>query len=468
MSESPLYIEEKSQPKEEEEEEMVGQGDKGVQDSSITLELGDIIEIHAPSNPELNLESFFITYLDDAKINLTNISTFRPYSLRLDSDGRITDESIHRILLLSRSEELGYARQHLLLPKTWVDIHFGGEVPTIITGEITNLEEDMIEITTYPDVEVIYLDFEYKGLPEHIPLDQIVIRTKPASLEKIASLIDVRESLEEGEIYEPGELLQGDAGAASIEWTETGEAIIKLPKSVRPDQSVRDSLHGMYVAANEIVYGEELEELVQRVEIPEYQKRYGIETQVNDMLDELLSEIPNARRTKTVLDNIHLLIERFRELRTQFSKFDSNGNVQDVRTMGPSYKPLVEAMTSLNTKLRWLVPVVALRRKIYSSVHPESISDVIQSNISEILGKDQIDQEDYLKNRMRGDVPRLRGILRQNRGLANPRRTAPFPRELFGAQIGRFYSSIRRHCTKLGGFLQHGLGREQGYRELRP
>ena len=28
-----------------------------------------------------------------------------------------------------------------------ISIEFGGDVPTIINGEITNLEEDMIEIT---------------------------------------------------------------------------------------------------------------------------------------------------------------------------------------------------------------------------------------------------------------------------------------------------------------------------------
>jgi hypothetical protein len=151
---------------------------------SITLELGDIIQLEAPSNPDIDESTFIITYLDNQKINITHITTFHPYVLKLDENGNVTDESIRSISLLNRSEEKGYARQNELLTKTWIDIHFGGEVPTIITGEITDLVEDMIEITTYPDVETIYIDFAYQGIPEYLPIDKIVVRTKPASLEK--------------------------------------------------------------------------------------------------------------------------------------------------------------------------------------------------------------------------------------------------------------------------------------------
>ena len=397
MSDEELYTNNKEKEKEKEKEKDNNQ-DYNPEHNGITLELGDIIEIHAPSNTELHENTFFITYLDDIKIRLANISSFHPYVLKLDDNGRITDESIHKIILLSRSPELGYARQHLLLPKTWVDIHFGGEVPTIITGEITNLEEDMIEITTFPDIETIYIDFEYKGIPETIPLKQIIIRTKPASLNKIASLLDIRDQMEEGEEFEPGELLDD---ASSMEYNETGEAIIKIPKDVRSDRSVRDNLHTMYAAASSIIYGEELEDLVQRVELPEHQKRFGIDTQTNDMLDELLSEIPNSKRTKAVMDNIHHLIERYRELREQFSKMDKNGNIFDAKTLGANHKPLVNRMLALNAKLKWLIPVVALRRKMYVSPYP--VDDIIQLTDA-ILGEDERNQQEYLKNRMKGDI----------------------------------------------------------------
>ena len=328
----------------------------------ITLELGDIIEIYAPSNPELNENTFFITYIDDSEIDLTNVSTFHPYHLKLDDHGHITDESIRVISLRSRSEEPGYARQHLLLPKTWVDIHFGGETPIIIRGEITNLEEDMIEVTTFPDLDTIYIDFGYKGLPKNMPLDQIIIITKPASLEKIESLVHIQEQLEEGEVFDP-EHYSGPS-EASMEYNEQGQAIITIPKDARPDVSLRDELYNLYSAANEIVYGEELGDYTRETEIPESQKQHGIETQVNDMLDELLSEYPSSKRTKTVLDNIHLLIQRFRELRENFSQFDSLRTVKKAKFLPFQHKPLADHIYNLDARLKWVLPVVSLRKKI--------------------------------------------------------------------------------------------------------
>ena len=365
----------------------------------ITLELGDIIEVYAPSNPDLNENTFFITYIDDHEIDMTNVSTFHPYHLKLDERGHVTDESIRMISLRSRSEELGYARQHLLLPKTWVDIHFGGETPLIIRGEITNLEEDMIEITTFPDLDTIYIDFECKGLPKNMPLNEIVIITKPASLEKIESLIHIQEQLEEGEVFDPETFKQ--PSDASIEYNEAGEAVITLPKDARPDVSIREELHNLYSAANEIAYVDDLGDLTLEKEVPESQKQHGIETQVNDMLDMLLSEYPTSKRTKPVLDNIHLLIQRFRELRENYSHFDSLGNVKKAKFTPFIHKPLADHIHNLDASLKWIVPVVSLRKKIYTHIHPETMDDVAQYRNAEVLGDDEILQEDYLRNRMR-------------------------------------------------------------------
>ena len=417
----------------------IGQGenkDSIPSTANITLELGDIIEIHAPSNPALHNETFMITYLDETKIRLTNISTFHLQVLRLDKDGRITDESVHQIVLLSRAEERGYARQHQLLPKTWIDIHFGGDVPAIVTGEITNLEEDMIEITTYPDVETIYIDFAYKGIPEDIPIDHIVLRTKPAALEKIASMIDVREQVELGEAATVDDVLETSATNATMEWTAEGEAVIQLPKNATAEPSIREALHSMYIAANEIVYGEELEDIVQRVEIPEHQKKYGIETQVNDMLDELLSEIPNSKRTTAVLDNIHRLIERFRELRTQFSKFDSHGMVQTAKTLEIGHKPLVHAMQHVSQRLQWLMPVVALRRKLFTTAPSVMMTDVIQQNVGDVLDGDQTVQEEYNTNRMRGpSVPAYQSYYAKLAPSMTPVEPPAFPAQYLAPKV---------------------------------
>ena len=162
---------------------------------AISLELGDMIEFISPANDPLHENSFYIKYIDNQHIKLVNISTLKDVQLNMDEEGNLTDESIIQINLLSRSDEKGYARQNSLLPKTWVTIHVGGDIPTAITGEISNLEEDMIEIITYPELKTIYIDFKYQGIPIDIPIEKILIREKPASLKTVGSLSMIKEGM---------------------------------------------------------------------------------------------------------------------------------------------------------------------------------------------------------------------------------------------------------------------------------
>ena len=350
--------------------------------NSLSLELGDIIEIISPTNEEINEMTYLLTQLSDKKIILMNVSNYKFYQLNIGSNGNLTDESISEIRLLHRNNEKGFARQNGLLPKTWIDIHFNFDIPITITGEITNLDEDKIEITTYPDLEVIYIDFEYKGIPEDIPIEEITIRPKPASLKNIGSLSSLKQSLEEGEVLEiPEDKL------ASIQYTDSGETIISIPEDVEEDENILNKLHDMYVESNAIIFGEELEDIVNLVEIPESQQRYGIDTQVNDLLDELLSTIPNAQRTKIILDNVHLLIERFKQLREHFSKFDDNQNVYDIRKVGALYKPLVDKLYNLEVDLKWILPVVSNSKMICDTeIHGDTF-DIIDDKSGVSLRK---------------------------------------------------------------------------------
>ena len=181
----------------------------------VNLELGSIVSIVAPRDTQLNEETFYISYIDNDLIEMHNIHTFEMVQLHLDENGNLTNESIEQILLVSKSAEKGYARQHQLLPKTWGDIRFEADVPVVITGEITNLEEDMIEITTYPDMQTIYIDFAYKGIPKNIPLEEIIIRSKPASLEKISSLVNIREQTQDGDVNEILEQIESKPTASN-------------------------------------------------------------------------------------------------------------------------------------------------------------------------------------------------------------------------------------------------------------
>jgi hypothetical protein len=343
---------------------------------SITLKLGDIIDFVAPSNPDLHKTTCLIDYIDNTTMVVINIDTNKKTTLSLDDDGSLTDKSVRSILLLDRSEQEGYAVQNGLLPHTWLDIYIGGDTPAVITGEITNLDEDMIEVITFPDRNTIYIDFGYKGIPLDIPFTQFRIRAKPV----LAPAGDLTPASEEG-------VEEESVSTASVENTPNGEMIISVEEDAVPDEDISDVLHAMYLDANEIVFGDELEELVQLVELPESQRKYGIEQQANDMMDELLSVVPNYKRTEQVLNNIHLLIERFKQLRKRFSRFDENQNVVGFVKHGILHKPLTEKIRQLNTKLRWMVPVVQQKRKVYFPISDddERFADVISSDVRDEL-----------------------------------------------------------------------------------
>lgn len=344
-----------------------------------TFEYGDIVEIVSPSNDELHEMTFYINYIDLQKIQLLNVATGNFHELNITEEGFFSDESIIGIHLLNRSDEKGYARQHNLLPKTWIDIHFGGEIPIIVTGEITNLEEDQIEITTYPEMKTIYIDFAYQGMPIHMPIDKILTRNKPDALQNISSLVDVQEKLNEDEnitLEEVNEQQQAD-----MEFTPEGESIMTIPSDSVADPTFKDNLRDMYLDANEIVFGEQLETITQVVEVPESEKTYTIEAQVNDLMDQFLSTIPDYKRTDKVQANIHRLILRFKELRKIYSKYDEYDNIIGKKVNGPFHKPLVDKIHSLSVKLRWILPVVQNRKVIYSDEKDnEQESDVIYRN----------------------------------------------------------------------------------------
>ena len=138
----------------------------------LNLELGSIIRINAPGNSDLNGLVFFIKYIDDALIKLVEENTLEEKTLNID-DGGFSDETIDSIEILDIPDEKGYARQNNLLTDNWISIRFGGDIPDIINGKISNLDEDMIELTTYPDKQKLYIDFGYKGIPLHLPIASI-------------------------------------------------------------------------------------------------------------------------------------------------------------------------------------------------------------------------------------------------------------------------------------------------------
>ena len=371
----------------------------------VVLQLGDIIKIISPGHDELHEQTFFIDYIDGEKIKLINVeilpgmSALRKHFLRI-KDGQITDESIRQIILLDRSPEEGYARQNGLLPDTWLDIYFTGEVPSIITCKITNLEEDMIEVLTYPGRDALYIDFEYKGIPEHIPISKIVIREAPSNIGVEADQdfeVPATEPLDKSGILEAE--TEASAEATSAASTHKKEDI---QPTTEDEIDVREAVKKLYISGHDIIFGEKLGTLAEEVEVARGQERYGLDTQVRDFINELLANIPLHKRDRDLLNDTHKTVERFKLLRENYSIFDKNGIITGMKQNGANHKPLIEHIEKIDQKLKWILPVVSAgqySRKLYWDEFGIDNTGFGRENFDEAMQAEQskIDQS-YYKN----------------------------------------------------------------------
>ena len=400
----PIESEELVELSEEEEKEDEGEEEKERENVSLELQLGDIIQLTDPENERINGQTFLIEYIDSSKIHLVNTEDFDSVDLRIQSNGII--EGITRIVLLSRAKYPGYAKQNGLVPGKWINIYFKGDVPIILTGEITNLEEDMIELRVEPDKETIFINFEYKGLPEDLPIEKIEIRN-PIQSEK-------EEEKEEGE--KESEKEEGEKEVEEITLLEEEGPSRKESLYVEPSASnnVKNQLREIILNADQIVFGKEgLGRIRQFVDVQESKQRYSIDVQVNDLLNDLLSTIPNQQRTKRVLNEIHIMLERYKQLRSEYSSFDEYGNVNGKIKIKANEKPLTEYLEKFNQVLYWILPVTQNVKKVYNvntldrttdvvvewiELNLESIKEIIQNYSDRDYPKEQNRYEIFMKS----------------------------------------------------------------------
>ena len=351
--------------------------DESVAEQPIYLELGTIIQIEAPTNPNIHEKIYFIDYLDENQIRLVDTTTNDLLEIGI-KDGFPSEESIELINILSNPNQVGYARQNNLIVGRGITIELGGDEPIIINGEITNLIEDMIEITTYPDKKLLYIDFAYKGIPLNIPIIEIRPFEIPASKET-----------HEDEIFEDLEM--------------TPEVDFDLDEATITQEKIKARRQEILVDADNIIFGNELGVVEQVVTVPEDEKRFSIKKQTNDLLDELLAVIPTNKRTNRVLNGIHTMIERYEQLREMFSKFDKEGLAIDIIKKSADYKPLVQSLVNLNKYLPWIRPIVRNRKKIYDvdMLSANATDDVIPRELSDVLTDENEIYEQYLS----GDIP---------------------------------------------------------------
>lgn len=319
------------------------------QEEGFDLLLGDVIKIHAPQNEILNENSYYIKYIDERKISLVNIETSSNEVLHVDENGVIDDVTISEIELLYRQKEIGFSRQNGLLPNTWINLSFGGDIPAIITAEITNLEGDMIEITTYPEKKIVYIPFDYKGIPENMFLEKIEIRKPPEEVISRSEISFDQRGLEEFKGAEETEYFD-----PSEEFDEDDE----FGQQTESDDLVKqrgEELRRTIVYADKMIMGEIHESIAEFVETSDRFKRFNINVQKDEILESMLSVIPTKNRTSAVMSDINRQIERYTQLRAEYSELDKNGVVTSMIIRSHLYKPLKQSLLTGENRLPWLL-----------------------------------------------------------------------------------------------------------------
>lgn len=368
------------------------------------LELGDIIKINANDNKNIDQQIFFIDYLDENLARLIQPDSLEITTLNI-KDGQFQDETIESIEIISKPSEKGYARQNNLTTGTNITVQIGGEIPITINGQITDLDEDMIEITTYEDNKKVYIDFGYKGIPLNLPITSISLFEPPKKEKQIESEI-------------PELSLEDRAPEDAEDTLEEEDEESFLPEEV--DSDVKTRLKRVILDADEISFGESLEEVTELVRVSEEKQRFGLATQTNDLLDDLLSTIPTHERTPAVLNKIHIMIERFKQLREIYSVLTDDG-VDKPKVKTANYKPLVERFEKLNAKLYWLIPVVKNRLKLYDINEPEDAqNDFISESLLESQNEINRLMDEFKNNQVPDGQNKYNYLYRQLNHLSTP------------------------------------------------
>lgn len=381
---------------------------KKKKNDNIFLELGQFIEIEAPGNDEINNKVFYIEYLDENIISLINDIDKTSISIELNN-GILSDESISAINIVYFPEDKGYARQNGLLLDSWWTFEFGGEVPIIINGQITNLENDMIELSLYPEKEKIYIDFEYKGLPKDLNIVEIRPFSEPKLKISLETLEEEAEESSKGQKVNLSDamkkLSKSQSEQSSIEVEIDDDEFDDVPLNFDEDEK-KEELKKILMDANSIILieDEELERVVDVVEVDSSKRVYPIDFQVNDMLDALLSEYPTSERNNKIMGNIHTIIDRYKDLRLEYSDFSKDGMIHSIKK-NKVLKPLVENLRNFDKELSWLMPIVKNKKKIYdiNAIDDRIEDDIVLDKTSSFINNFNRIMESYRTNAVPDD-----------------------------------------------------------------
>lgn len=347
-------------------------------DSKIELKLGYIIKINADDNDTLNEKMFYIYFLkNNSKLKLINLENNELIEISINDNILDPTQNITSIEILHVPEENGYAKQNNLIPYNFISLVFEDDEKkeNFINGKIVNIDEDQIQIELLENKENIYIDFAYTGIPEELNIKRIEIIDTPISYKEP----DVDEEKQDETI------------------TKEISDVLKQDESIDDD----DELDIRFEIDITKIDKTNVKTFVEIVDVEKEYERYTLEIQINDLLDQSLANIPNINRTTKIYNDIYTQIERFKELREQFSVFDEYYNITSIKKNTSSMKPLKNELNELNYNLKWLLYISKVKLNIYNKIDNdnESFNSFINNYeyIEELKSYNNY-EENYMKN----------------------------------------------------------------------
>jgi len=367
--------------------------------NQMSLKLGDIIKFISPTNEKFHNNEYIITYIDNNYFEILNETQKERINLE---NGTVADKSIKQIIILEHAEKKGFVNQNNLIVGQWINIHFNGDLPIILTGEIMSHDEDMIEIKTHPEKKYIYIDFEYSGIKPEFNIEKIELRDKPIITDNNYGVIrddEIELDNRQNKNEEPNNNEAKDENIEPKDEDNDGEEEVNEEEV---DENVDKNLSyaSENIENNNIEFQEELEnnelgndlgfiEVAEKVD--ESEKRYGIQLQIEDLANDILSNIKVKERTPKVKKNVEKIIFNFIKMREIFSNMNENGNIENINYLS-NEKPLHHNILN-NKPPSWLYYGASFKRKIYQE---DDNIEFVNSNILEDIENYKNDSSNYL------------------------------------------------------------------------
>ena len=407
-----------------------------MEDVVITLSYGDIIQIIAPKNTEIHEHIYWIDYiLENQWVRCKDSVSLSTQEFRFES-GAFSDQSIEEVHILYH-EPGRYAEKNGLVPQKWVDVWIGIDIPFTITGQITQLVNDRIELTRWPNSEVYFFDFEYKGMPLS-PSMRFTLRDAPKDAQTITEEKEQKQKQEQED--------------SSLDEDDT------------PDIEPREALKKEFLEGEqEVIFSDEYETIAQQVELQDHERLFPLEAQLTDMMSTWLSTIPSSKRSPVVMAVLHRLSERYKQLHSQTTFTNDHGKISILRQASKPLIPYLDGKMEqpLTHPLNWIVPVVTCRRQLHTlpdeilvgeegdaDIVPMSVFGVIES-LQKQFSRNELSYQEMLRkveailtpyDTTRGD---MEGVLKTPPHL-------PYASETIIDNQGNFLSSVvaRNQKTK--------------------